>query len=87
VETSSGSLDQLQQRQLSSLIAVSDGSSMEGNMTFGWTMSLPIGQRTASCAGPTPGSKDLSLLMQAYGMLLMIRFFFHLFSFCEARQA
>jgi hypothetical protein len=50
VVPSSGSPDQFQ-RQLSSLIAVSDGLSMDGNMTFGWTMSLPNGQRIASCAG------------------------------------
>jgi hypothetical protein len=35
VVTSSGSPDQFQ-RQLSSLIAVIDGSSMDGNMTFGF---------------------------------------------------
>jgi hypothetical protein len=86
VVPSSGSPDQFQ-RQLSSLIAVSDGSSMDGNMTFGWTMSLPNGQRIASCAGPAPGTKDSSFWAEAYGMLLMVRFLFHLFSFCDARQA
>jgi hypothetical protein len=80
VVPSSGSPDQFQ-RQLSSLIPVSDGSSMYGNMTFGWTMSLPNGQRIASCAGPAPGSKDSSFQAEAYGMLSMVRFLFHLFSF------
>jgi hypothetical protein len=85
VATSSGSPDQFQ--QLSSLIAVSDGSSMDGNMTFGWTMSLPNGQRIASCAGPAPGSKDSSFWAEAYGMLSMVRFLLHLFSFFDAHQA
>jgi hypothetical protein len=85
--TSSGSPDQ-HQRQLSSLIAVSDRLSMEGNMAFGWTMSLPNnGQHIASCAGPAPGSKDSSFRAEAYGMLSMVPFLFHLFSFCDARQA
>ncbi len=85
VATPSGSPDQFQ-RQLSSLLAVSDGSSMDGTMTFGWTMSLPNGQRIASCAGPAPGSKDLSFRAEAYGMLSMVRFLLHLFSFCDAHQ-
>jgi hypothetical protein len=83
---SSGSSDQFQ-RQLSTLITISDGSSMDGNMTFGWTMSLPNGQRIASCASPAPGSKDSSFRVEAYGMLSMVRFLFHLFSFCDAHQA
>jgi hypothetical protein len=78
VVASSGSPDQLQ-RQLSSLIAVSDGLFMDGNTAFGWTMSLPNGQCIASCAGLAPGSKDLSIRAEAYGMLSMVRFFFHLF--------
>jgi hypothetical protein len=85
VAEASGSPDQLQ-RQLSSLLAVSDGLSMDGTMTFGWTMSLPNGQRIASCAGPAPGSKDSSFRAEAYGMLSMVRFLFHLFSFCDASQ-
>jgi hypothetical protein len=56
-------------------------------MTFGWTMRLPNGQRIASCAGSAPGSKDSSFRAEAYGMLLMVRFLFHLFSFCDAHQA
>ena len=82
VESPSSNHDKPQ--QLSSLIAVSDGSSMEGNMTFGWTMSLPNGQRLAGCAGPAPGSKDSSFRAEAYGMLSMLRFLFHLTSFCAA---
>jgi hypothetical protein len=50
-------------------------------------MSLPNGQRIATCAGPAPGSKDLSFRAEAYGMLSMVRFLFHLFSFCDAHQA
>jgi hypothetical protein len=86
VVPSSGSPDQFQ-RQLLSLIAVSDGSSMDGNMTFRWTMSLPNDQRIASCAGPAPSSKDLSFRVEAYGMLSMVRSLFHLFSFCDAHRA
>jgi hypothetical protein len=56
---------------------------MDANMTFGWTMSLPIGQQIAGCSGPAPGSKNLSFQAQAYGMLLMVRFLFHLFSFYD----
>ena len=85
VANPSGSPDQFQ-RQLSSLLAVSDGSSMDGTMTFGWTMSLPNGQRIASCAGPAPGSKDSSFRAEAYGMLSMVHFLLHLFSFCDAHQ-
>jgi hypothetical protein len=85
VADASGSPDQLQ-RQLSSLIAVSDGSSMDANMTFGWTMSLPNGQQIAGCSRPTPSSKDSSFRAEAFGMLSMVRFLFHLFSFCDARH-
>jgi hypothetical protein len=85
VANPSGSPDQFQ-RQLSSLLAVSNGSSMDGSMTFGWTMSLPNSQRIASCAGPAPGLKDSSFQAEAYGMLSMVRFLLHLFSFCDAHQ-
>jgi hypothetical protein len=72
--------------RVSSLIAVGDGSSMNSTVTFGWTMSLPDGTRITSCSGPTPGSKGSSFRPKAYGMLPIVRFIFHFFSFCDARH-
>jgi hypothetical protein len=85
VADASGSPDQLQ-RHLSSLIAVSDGSSMDTDMTFVWTLSLPNGQRTAACSCPAPGLRDLSFPGKAYRTLAIVHLLFHLFSFCEARH-
>ena len=64
VADASGSPYQLQ-HHLSSLIAVSDGSLMDADMTFGWTMSLPNGQQIAGCSGPATGSKDSSFRAKA----------------------
>jgi hypothetical protein len=75
------------QRNLLSLIPDSDGSPMDFDMTFSWTMSQPNCTHIVSCSGPAPGLKDSPFRAKAYGMLSMVQFLFHLFSFCDASHA
>jgi hypothetical protein len=53
------------------LINVSDRSTFDSSMSFGWAMCLPNGTRLATCAGPAHGAKQSSFRAKGYGMLLL----------------
>ena len=64
-----------------SLLVGSDGSVEDVQLTFGWTMATPAGQRLAQCEGPACGSTPSSFRSEAYGLLSATRFLFNLIKF------
>jgi hypothetical protein len=66
------------------LLNVSDGSAFDSSMSFGWAMSHPDGTRLATCSGPAYGSKQSSFCAEGYGMLSLVRFLYHLTTYCSA---
>jgi hypothetical protein len=64
------------------ILGVSDGSAKCRMGSFGWVISTPEGRRLVYCAGLAPGNKTSSFRSEGYGMLSLIRFFLHLFTFC-----
>ena len=63
-------------------LTVSDGSSANGSMSFGWKCVLPDGTPLAEASGPAYGSKATSYRSEGYGVLSATKFFVHLFKFC-----
>ena len=61
---------------------VSDGSDIDGTMTFGWVISTPRGHRLATCAGPGFG-RGSSHIAEGFGTLSVGRFIYHLLLFCS----
>ncbi len=48
------------------LLTVSDGSDVEGSMSFGWIIALPSGRRLARCSGPAFGPSGSSFRAEGY---------------------
>jgi hypothetical protein len=64
-------------------LTVSDGSSANGSMSFGWKCVLSDGTPIAEASGPAFGSKATSYRSEAYGVASATKFFVHLFRFCD----
>ena len=56
----------------------SDGSVQGPKASFAWVLSDNDGNRLANCNGPVFGSKPTSYRAEAYGILSVCRFFYHL---------
>jgi hypothetical protein len=63
-------------------LTVSDGSSANGSMSFGWKCVLSDGAPIAEASGPAHGSKATSYRSEGYGLASATKFFVHLFKFC-----
>jgi hypothetical protein len=71
-----------------SFLSASDGSvKFSTHASFGWSLSLPNGQRLATCSGPVFGIKPTSYRADGYGMLSLLCFLLHLFQYCNTMQA
>ena len=64
-------------------LTVSDGSSANGSMSFGWKCVLPDGTPIAEASGPAYGSKATSYRSEGYGVASATTFFVHLFRYCD----
>jgi hypothetical protein len=64
-------------------VTVSDGSSANGSMLFGWKCVLSDGTPIAKACGPAYSSKATSYRSEGYGVASATKFFAHLFRFCD----
>jgi hypothetical protein len=64
-------------------LTVSDGSSANGSMSFGWKCVLLDGTPIAEACGPAYGSKATSYRSEGYGVASATTFFVHLFRYCD----
>ena len=55
-----------------------DGSVQGPRASFGWVLSDKEGHRLARCNGPAYGANPTSYRAEAYGILSVLRFFYHL---------
>ena len=68
----------LQKVGAASIIVGSDGSVQGTRASFAWVMSDKDGNRLAQCNGPACGAKTVSYRAEGYGILSVLRFFYHL---------
>ena len=60
------------------VLVAADGSVQEHRASFGWVMSDQQGNRIAQCNGPAYGARPGSYRAEGYGVLSVMRFFYHL---------
>ena len=78
IELKVSQLEFLQKVATASVLVGSDGSVQGPRASFAWVMSDKDGNRLAQCNGPAYGAKPVSYRAEGYGILSILRFFFHL---------
>ena len=66
------------------IIAASDGSMSSSIRAYGWTCSLPHGQRLATNHGPVFGRFPSSFHAEAYGLLSYLRFLYRVSQYTQS---
>jgi hypothetical protein len=65
------------------IYSASDGSVKDHQGSFGWLLSSPDGTVILGCSGPAYGKQMKSYRAKGYGVLSLLRFIYHLHSFCH----
>ena len=56
------------------LLNISNRSTFNASMSFGWALSLPDGTCLATCSGPAYGAKQSSFRVEGYNLLSLVHF-------------
>eukprot|EP00957_Ditylum_brightwellii_P133790 10201298-Ditylum_brightwellii.AAC.2 len=64
-------------------VLVSDGSGVDKRTSVGWAIRDYNNKERAECAGPAFSFKPSSFCAEAYGVLLGVRFLYHLMCFAQ----
>ncbi len=65
------------------IYSASDGSVKDHQGSFGWLLSTPDGTVILKCSGPAYGRQMKSYRAEGYGVLSLLRFIYHLYTFCH----
>jgi hypothetical protein len=65
------------------IYSASDGSAKDHQGSFGWLLSSPDGTVIITCSGPAYVKQMKSYCAEGHGVLSLLCFIYHLYSFCQ----